>query len=727
MAMTKTTSSDHLLHTTTVQQLRTTINRAHILFHSILISFLLYYRLSRLFNPPIDDDFPSTAWVFMFVSELIISFIWLFTQSFRWRLVLRSVSPERLPGDKALPGVDVFICTADRKKEPTLEVMNTVISAMSLDYPPEKLAVYLSDDGGDRVTMKAMEEAAAFARRWVPFCRKYGIKTRCPEAYFSVFADDDLSIRGAKFQVEEENIKTRYEQFKKCLESGGDDGFCTENVNTISVNGRPPVIRVIHDSRENEDDDNAAKLPLLVYVSREKRPSYPHRFKAGALNTLLRVSGVFTNSPYILVLDCDMYCNDPTSARQAMCFHIDANKSSSLAFVQFPQIFYNVSKNDIYDAQARSAYKTKWQGMDGLRGPLLCGTGFYLKRMALYASPTQEDSFLLQPKVSFGISDKFIASLRGNNGQYIFKKGESSSDELLKEAHFLATCAFEKGTKWGSEIGFSYECLLESTFTGYLLHCKGWTSVYCYPKRPSFLGCTTIDMKDAMVQLRKWTAGLFQIGISKFSPLTYAMSRMSIIQSMCYGYFTFHPLFSLAFLIYGVVPQLCFYKGISLYPKVTDPWFLVFSIVWASSLLQHLYEVVSSGGSLRTWWNEQRIWMVKSVTATLFGCLDVFMKWIGVTGTVFRLTNKVIDKQKLEKYKNGKFDFSGAELFMVPLVMLVTWNIACFMGGVRKMLFEGGFNEMFGQCFLSFFIIALSYPIIGGLVKKNRKERRKKK
>jgi hypothetical protein len=42
-----------------------------------------------------------------------------------------------------------------------------------------------------------------------------------------------------------------------------------------------------------EDDANdtvladQAKIPLLVYVSREKRPSHPHHFKAGALNVLV--------------------------------------------------------------------------------------------------------------------------------------------------------------------------------------------------------------------------------------------------------------------------------------------------------------------------------------------------------------------------------------------------------------------------------------------------------
>ncbi|XP_015167354.1 cellulose synthase-like protein E1 [Solanum tuberosum] len=116
--------------------------------------------------------------------------------------------PENLPADSELPGVDVFICTADPTKEPVLEVMNTVLSAMSLDYPPEKLSVYLSDDGGATVTLYAIKEACGFARVWVPFCRKYGVKTICPDAFFSSFGDDErLILRGNEFKNEEENIK----------------------------------------------------------------------------------------------------------------------------------------------------------------------------------------------------------------------------------------------------------------------------------------------------------------------------------------------------------------------------------------------------------------------------------------------------------------------------------------------------------------------------------------
>jgi len=76
-----------------------------------------------------------------------------------------------------------------------------------------------------------------------------------------------------------------------------------------------------------------------------------------AIVTDYRVSAVISNSPYILVLDCDMFCSEPASARQALCFHLDPNK---LAFVQFPQKFHNLSKNNIYDNQHIQLYGRVW-------------------------------------------------------------------------------------------------------------------------------------------------------------------------------------------------------------------------------------------------------------------------------------------------------------------------------------------------------------------------------
>lgn len=60
-----------------------------------------------------------------------------------------------------LPGVDVFVSTADPEKEPPLSTANTILSILAVDYPVEKLACYLSDDGGSLVTFEALAEAAS--------------------------------------------------------------------------------------------------------------------------------------------------------------------------------------------------------------------------------------------------------------------------------------------------------------------------------------------------------------------------------------------------------------------------------------------------------------------------------------------------------------------------------------------------------------------------------------
>jgi cellulose synthase/poly-beta-1,6-N-acetylglucosamine synthase-like glycosyltransferase len=68
--------------------------------------------------------------------------------------------------------------------EPPAMVINTVLSVMAYDYPPEKLSVYLSDDGGSDLTFYAMLEASRFSKIWLPFCKKFKVEPRSPEAYF---------------------------------------------------------------------------------------------------------------------------------------------------------------------------------------------------------------------------------------------------------------------------------------------------------------------------------------------------------------------------------------------------------------------------------------------------------------------------------------------------------------------------------------------------------------
>lgn len=77
-------------------------------------------------------------------------------------------------------------------------VINTVLSAMSYNYPLEKLNVYLSDDGGSEFTFYALIEAAKFSKRWIPFCKKFSVEPRSPEVFFAAnlgLGDDEYAQR----------------------------------------------------------------------------------------------------------------------------------------------------------------------------------------------------------------------------------------------------------------------------------------------------------------------------------------------------------------------------------------------------------------------------------------------------------------------------------------------------------------------------------------------------
>ncbi|GAB2294520.1 hypothetical protein Dimus_028724 [Dionaea muscipula] len=566
------------LHLREVHKLTAAATRAHTIIVSIAISTILYFRasflLQRTTNDNNNNNIPLLPWLLIFSAELLLSFLWLLGQSLRWRPVYRTPFPERLPEDEKLPSIDVFICTADPSREPTLDVMNTVISALGLDYPADKLHVYLSDDGGASVTLEGMKAAWTFAKSWwLPFCRRYGIKTRSPQAYF-LEVDEDLGDGDDHFLIDTRKVKEKYKVFKERVLAATRKYEAEEDRNKNSARDHPALVQVINDDHVDEEAAAAngdeevdyGQMPLLVYVAREKRPSHDHNFKAGSLNVLLRVSALISNSGFILVLDCDMYCNDPSSARQAMCFHLDPNITSSLAFVQYPQRFYNVSRSDIYDSALKVPFLLLRHGMDGIEGPCLSGTGFYIKRKALYGSSVEEESDdLVQLRRSFGSSNKFIKSLHKDHKPNVTQ----FSEEQFSETQFVAFCEYEHLTKWGQEVGFLYYSIVEDYFTGFHLHCKGWISVFCDPKRPQFLGVAATNLNDVLIQGTRWSAGLVEVGLSKYCPLIYGLSRISVLERMSYAWVSFYPLcFSGSLWCLSTIPQLCLFYNIPLYPKV---------------------------------------------------------------------------------------------------------------------------------------------------------------
>jgi len=109
--------------------------------------------------------------------------------------------------------------------------------------------------------------------------------------------------------------------------------------------------------------------------------------------------------------------------------------------------------------------------------------------------------------------------------------------------------------------------------------------------------------------------------------------------------------------------------------------------------------------------------MIKSITAYFYGTLDAIMKLYGFRKASFLPTNKVVDDEQLKRYQMGIYDFQASKMLIVPLVTLVILNMISFTWGViGKMILEGRLSDLFGQVFLSFFILVVNYPIIDGMI-----------
>ncbi|KNA17848.1 hypothetical protein SOVF_076670 [Spinacia oleracea] len=698
-----------------VHKLRATLNITYSLFYFLALTFIFYYRSAAFFL--------KKATGVLFAAELVFSFLWAIKQPMYWRPITRTVFPEKLPKDEKLPGIDVLICTADPNKEPTFEVINTVISAMSLDYPAHKLSVYLSDDAGASVTLNAMKQAWVFASWWLPFCRKYHLKTICPQAYFQNPEDQEESscqTNDMDFVQHSMLLEEKYEAFKQQVRSNKLSGDVDNNNNTSR--DHPPLVQVINENCIEDGavtlNPEAGEMPLLVYVSREKRPSHPHCFKAGALNALLRVSSIMSNSPYTLILDCDMYCNDSISARQAMCFFIDPKISSSLGWVQFPQKFHNISDTDIYDSQLRVTWPVYWPGADGLQGPCIIGTNVYIKRKVLYSiNITTDDGInLKEVRSSLGPSNELTNSVVQNDKLNKTVKDKEVSSVMVQEAHFLASCTYEKGTMWGQKVGFCYGTIVEDAKTSIRLQNKGWRSIYLNPTRPQFLGSATTSLNEMLVQGIRWYGGLLDLCLSKYCPLIYRPSRMQFLQKMYYSWMVLLALDFIPVLCFAIIPPICFLYGIPVYPKLSDPGFVAFAFVFVSTQLKHLSDVVVySGGSVSAWVNEQRTWMAKCLSCYLYGTIVCIITKLGLHEATFTLTDK-LQGDTTNWYDKGIYDFRTSKMFLVPIVTAVILNLCCFIGGVARLIVIRNWDAMFGQMLFSLYVLVMGFPVLEGVL-----------
>ncbi|TYH45670.1 hypothetical protein ES332_D11G281700v1 [Gossypium tomentosum] len=669
------------------------------------ICFIIMYRI-RYF--PVGGKAERWTWIGLFLSELWFSFYWLLTTVCRWNAVIRIPFIHRLSQryGKELPGIDIFVCTADPLIEPPSLVVNTVLSMMAYDYPPEKLSVYLSDDGGSNLLFYAMLEAANFSKTWLPFCKKFQVESTSPEAYFRT-ASELVNVQ------EWLSVKKLYEDMKMRIETTTKLNQIPEYIQkqhkgfrewdfVSSKHDHQTILQILIDGRDtNAVDIEGNPLPTLVYLAREKRPQYHHHFKAGSMNALIRVSSKITNAPIILNVDCDMYSNNSNTIKSSLCIFMDEEKGDEIGYVQFPQCFYNLTKNEIYGSSLRVLLQLEVLGFDANGGPNYMGSGCFHRRETLCGKKYEKNYKVDWKKIND-------------------KKVDETASFLEETCKVLASCTFEHNTPWGKEMGLKYGTPVEDVVTGISIQCNGWKSIYLNPEREGFLGVAPITLLQNLVQHKRWAEGELQLFFSRYCPLLYGHRKIPLKIQLIYSTYKLWAANCLATWYIVVVPYLCLLKGISLFPKISSPWVLPFVYVTFVHRAYSLAEFLWCGGTFRGWCNDQRIWLFKRTTSYLFAFFETILKLLGHSQLNFVVTAKVADEDVSKRYDQELIEFGAASPMFDILATLAMLNLFGSLGASKKATMDADQDskvlDQFGlQILLCLVLVTINLPVYQAL------------
>ncbi|KAK9667788.1 hypothetical protein RND81_13G011100 [Saponaria officinalis] len=811
--------------------------RLLVLIRLVVLAFFLAWRVKHT-NP----DAPW-LWGMSVICELWFSFSWILDQLPKLNPVNRVTDlnvlkekfdlpgPNNPTGKSDLPGVDFFVSTADPEKEPPLVTANTILSILAADYPVEKLACYVSDDGGALLTFEAMAEAASFANMWVPFCRKHNIEPRNPESYFSLKRDPYKNKVKQDFVKDRRRIKREYDEFKVRTNSLPDsirrrsDAYnAREEIKALKMQreqaGDEPLepIKVqkatwmadgthwpgtwLHPGPEHTKGDHAGiiqvmlkppsdeplqgtpsdgspldfsevdiRLPLLVYVSREKRPGYDHNKKAGAMNALVRASAILSNGPFILNVDCDHYIYNSQAIREGMCFMMDRG-GDRICYVQFPQRFEGIDPSDRYANHNTVFFDINMRALDGIQGPVYVGTGCLFRRIALYGfDPPRAKDHPGFCDCCFGRRKKRIATSASSEENHALRMGDSDDESgidlstlpkkfgnsnllvdsipvaefqgrpladhpsirngrppgaltiprdlldasTVAEAISVISCWYEDKTEWGGRIGWIYGSVTEDVVTGYRMHNRGWRSIYCVTKRDAFRGTAPINLTDRLHQVLRWATGSVEIFFSRNNALL-ASHRLKLLQRIAYLNVGIYPFTSIFLIAYCFLPALSLFSGQFIVATLNITFLVYLLIISVALVLLALLEIKWSGIALEEWWRNEQFWLIGGTSAHLAAVVQGLLKVIAGIEISFTLTSKSAGDENDDEFAD-LYVIKWTSLMIPPLVIIMV-NLVAIAVGFSRTIYSTipQWSKLLGGVFFSFWVLAHLYPFAKGLM-----------
>ncbi|KAH7533078.1 hypothetical protein FEM48_Zijuj04G0092200 [Ziziphus jujuba var. spinosa] len=269
----------------------------------------------------------------------------------------------------------------------------------------------------------------------------------------------------------------------------------------------------------------------------------------------------------------------------------------------------------------------------------------------------------------------------------------------IEAAYQVAGCRYEYGSSWGSKAGWIYGSTSEDIQTGLSIHARGWKSVIYFPDPPAFLGCAPTSGPDSLTQQKR--------------------QCLAYLYLLCWGFC------SIPELCYAILPAYCLITNSNFLPKLEETACYIPIALFVIFNLYNLQEYIATSQSIKAWWNNQRMGRIISTSAWFFGVIRMVLKLLGISETVFEVTQKdqfaTDDDNDGVDARAGRFTFDKSPIFVpVTTILLVQLtSLAIGLLGLRPPA-DGGQGSGPLEIVCSVWLVLCLWPFLKGMFGKGK-------
>ena len=152
--------------------------------------------------------------------------------------------------------------------------------------------------------------------------------------------------------------------------------------------------------------------------------------------------------------------------------------------------------------------------------------------------------------------------------------------------------------------------------------------------------------------------------------------------------------------------------------QVSSLWFLAFAYVFVAKNAYSIVEFVMCGGTLKAWWNLQRMWLIRRITSYFFAFFDTMKRQLGLSETHFALTDKVVTEDVLKRYEKEVMEFGSSSIMYTVMATTALLSLVSLVWGTKRVVADPelkALDQLISQVILCGILILINLPVYEAL------------